>query len=63
KACLLHNIGNKPLKLYTKPKYNFWGSVQIQSSLRYYFGIDVPACFLRKQAYIKLSLKHLFIFK
>nr|WP_229717269.1 hypothetical protein [Staphylococcus chromogenes] len=27
KACLLGNIGNKPLKYYTKPKYNFWGSV------------------------------------
>lgn len=21
-------LGNKPLKYYTKPKYNFWGSVQ-----------------------------------
>ncbi|REH91598.1 site-specific integrase [Staphylococcus felis] len=34
-------MGNKPLKLYTKPKYNFWGSVQYKRSLNLfceYFG-------------------------
>ncbi|PTF28680.1 hypothetical protein BUY19_01275 [Staphylococcus cohnii] len=25
-------LGNKPSKYYTKPKYNFWGSVQFNSS-------------------------------
>lgn len=57
KGCLLKILGNKPLKYYTKPKYNFWGSVHLKLWMSPFY--DEPRyLYLMRSIFIKYFINY-----